>query len=191
MLRHRMFLVGLGWGGVGMLTFLALAKGQQSWPLSPFQVSRGSIGNAETLGQTRTWNSSGSHALLSLEAHGTHWLVSCGLWNFERRQFLAAPVNKNQGVPEEFLPWGRCWETIATSCFQDSLFMFFQTVKKKIAKKYMKNPLINNERKAISYCKFPCKMHSKGAARAHNHPKRCWALVLGGSGKYPTCYGRC
>ena len=25
MLRHRMFLVGLGWGGVGMLTFLALA----------------------------------------------------------------------------------------------------------------------------------------------------------------------
>ena len=46
--------LGLGGGGVGMLTFLALAKGQQSWPLSPFQVSRGSIGNAETLGQTRT-----------------------------------------------------------------------------------------------------------------------------------------
>ena len=72
--------VGLGWGGVGdvnvpctcahgrcyaigcllhLHTYLMLleawvAKGQQSWPLSPFQVSRGSIGNAKTFRQTRT-----------------------------------------------------------------------------------------------------------------------------------------
>ena len=39
---------------------------------------------------------SGSHAVLSLEAHGTHWLVSCGLWKFERRPFLALPVNKRR-----------------------------------------------------------------------------------------------
>ena len=58
MLRHRMFLVGLGWGGVRMMTFLALARSLhfsqteytitticfRSWGCDPPQSERMCIG---------------------------------------------------------------------------------------------------------------------------------------------------
>ena len=61
-------------------------------------------------------------------------------------------------------------------------YSFFSKSQKRIAKKYLKNPLINNEPKAISYCKFPCIMHIAKALRARTTIRNVvvWVLFLGG-----------
>ena len=119
MLRHRMFLVGLGWGG------------DVNVPCTCTHTWCYAIGCSCTC--THTW----CYAIGCFLHLHTYLML-------RHRMFLVG------------LGWG--FFKIHYSCFSNS--------QKKIAKKYVKNPLINNEQKAISYCKFPCKLHMAKALRA-------------------------